>query len=45
VLWAGLLGWLVFGHVPEVLSIIGMLIISAAGILSALRSLGRRARP
>lgn len=37
-LWAGLLGWLVFGHVPETLTIIGMIIVCAAGVLVALRS-------
>jgi drug/metabolite transporter (DMT)-like permease len=36
--WAGVLGWLVFGHVPEALSILGMAIVAAAGIAVALRS-------
>jgi drug/metabolite transporter (DMT)-like permease len=36
--WAGLLSWLVFAHVPDLLSIGGMVIVSAAGILAALRS-------
>jgi drug/metabolite transporter (DMT)-like permease len=37
VVWAGLLGWLVFGHVPGPLSIFGMLIIIASGVLIALQ--------
>ncbi|MFL6759376.1 DMT family transporter [Sphingomonas sp.] len=37
VVWAGLLGWLVFGHVPAVLSIVGMVIIIASGALTALK--------
>ena len=37
-LWAGLLGWLVFGHVPDRVSAIGMLIIAASGVLIALKT-------
>jgi drug/metabolite transporter (DMT)-like permease len=37
VVWAGLLGWLVFGHVPTALSVVGMLIIIASGALTALK--------
>lgn len=37
-LWAGLLGWLVFSHVPDTLSIIGMAIIIVSGALIALKS-------
>ena len=37
-LWAGLLGWLVFSHVPGTLSIIGMCIITASGAMVALKS-------
>ena len=36
--WAGLLSWLVFGHVPENAAILGMCIIAASGILVALKS-------
>lgn len=36
-LWAGLLGWLVFGHLPDGLSIIGMAVIAASGLVSALK--------
>ena len=41
-LWAGLLGWLVFGHVPQVLTIVGMAIVMAAGVIVALRSARRQ---
>ncbi|RYY23523.1 MAG: DMT family transporter [Sphingomonadales bacterium] len=37
-LWAGLLGWIVFGHMPDRLSLIGMAIIAAAGAAVALHS-------
>lgn len=40
--WAGLLGWAVFGHVPELTSILGMLIIAASGVMVALTSRSRR---
>jgi len=40
--WAGVLGWSVFGHVPKSTSILGMCIVAAAGMLTALKS--RRAR-
>ena len=36
--WAGLLGWVVFGHVPGTSAILGMCIIAASGILVALKS-------
>jgi drug/metabolite transporter (DMT)-like permease len=36
--WAGILGWLVFGHTPDALSILGMGLVAAAGIAVALRS-------
>lgn len=36
--WAGLLGWLVFGHIPALTSIVGMCIVAAAGALAALKS-------
>lgn len=31
VVWAGVLGWLIFGHVPGALSVVGMLVIIASG--------------
>lgn len=37
-IWAGLLGWLVFGHVPEGTSILGMCIVAASGLMVALKS-------
>lgn len=36
-IWAGLLGWFVFGHAPEPLSIAGMALVGLAGIVSAVR--------
>lgn len=43
-LWASLLGWLVFGHVSDGLSIIGMGIVAVSGVAVALKSqLTRRA--
>jgi drug/metabolite transporter (DMT)-like permease len=37
-LWAGLLGWLVFDHVPDVQSLVGMAIIAVSGVLVALKT-------
>jgi len=37
-LWAGLLGWAVFGHMPDSLSMVGMAVVTAAGVAVALRS-------
>lgn len=36
--WAGLLGWAVFGHVPDHASIAGMAIVVIAGVMIAARS-------
>lgn len=36
--WAGLLGWLVFGYAPDALSLTGMVIIAASGLLVGLKS-------
>ncbi|MES2442466.1 MAG: DMT family transporter [Pseudomonadota bacterium] len=36
--WAGLLGWLVFGHVPDPFSIAGMAVIAGSGLAIALTS-------
>lgn len=41
-LWAGLLGWLVFGQLPDRLGLVGMAIIALAGVAAALRSRFRR---
>ena len=35
-LWAGLLGWLVFGHLPDGISLIGMAVICGSGVMVAL---------
>lgn len=35
--WAMLLGWIVFGHLPDLLSVAGILIISVSGLSLALR--------
>ena len=37
-LWAGLLGWLVFGHVPDATSLLGMAIIAVSGAAIALKT-------
>lgn len=34
--WAGLLGWLTFGHLPDRVALLGMTIIAAAGVAVAL---------
>ena len=36
-LWAGMLGWFIFGHVPDALSILGMGVIAGSGLLVALQ--------
>jgi drug/metabolite transporter (DMT)-like permease len=36
--WAGLLGWLVFHHLPDGLTILGMAMVAGAGIAVALRA-------
>lgn len=40
--WSGLLGWLVFGHLPDQASILGMCVVAAAGVLVAVNA--RRTR-
>jgi len=42
-LWAGLLGYLVFGHVPGAVSLVGMALIAGSGVLVALKT--RRPSP
>lgn len=37
-LWAGLLGWIIFDTVPDGLSVLGMSIVAASGLLIALKS-------
>ena len=38
-LWAGLLGWLVFDHIPDTLSTIGLCVVAASGVLIAMKSM------
>lgn len=40
-LWVSLLGWLVFDHIPDTLSLLGICIIGASGVLVALKPRGR----
>lgn len=40
--WASLLGWLVFDHVPEPLSLLGMGVVAASGVAVALHSRASR---
>jgi len=37
-LWAGLLGWLIFGHAPDTLGITGIGIVVLSGFVAALKS-------
>lgn len=37
-LWAGLLSWAVFGHVPDAVSLLGMAVVAASGVLVALKT-------
>ncbi|RYE03038.1 MAG: DMT family transporter, partial [Sphingomonadales bacterium] len=37
-LWAGLLGWLVFGHLPDRITALGMAIVALSGVAVALHS-------
>ncbi|MGC4251035.1 MAG: DMT family transporter [Sphingobium sp.] len=37
-LWSGLFGWLIFHHMPDALTILGMAVIAASGVLVALRA-------
>lgn len=36
--WAGLLGWLIFGNSPDHMSLLGMVIIAGSGLMIALKS-------
>lgn len=42
--WAGLLGWLVFDHVPDHLSVAGMLVVAASGLMIAFKSRWQKAK-
>jgi drug/metabolite transporter (DMT)-like permease len=37
VVWAGLLGWIVFAHVPAAMTILGIVVIIGSGALMALK--------
>ena len=37
-LWAGLLGWIVFHHVPDAVTVAGMAVVAASGALIALKA-------
>ena len=37
-LWAGLLGWIVFGHVPDAATAVGMAVVAASGALIAIKA-------
>ena len=37
-LWAGLFGWLIFDHLPDLVSLLGMAIVAASGVLIALKT-------
>lgn len=41
-IWATLLGWLVFSHLPDLLAVVGMLVIGASGLALALAERNRR---
>lgn len=43
--WAGLLGWLVFDHVPDLVTIAGMAIVTASGVSVALRATRKTVAP
>lgn len=44
-IWAGLLGWIVFGTIPDSMSLIGMAIVAASGLIIAFTSRFTRATP
>lgn len=44
-LWAGLLGWIIFDTIPDGISLIGMSVIAAAGLLIAFKSKFTKATP
>jgi drug/metabolite transporter (DMT)-like permease len=35
-LWAGLLGWLIFGHVPDAWAMAGLVLVAVSGAVAAL---------
>jgi drug/metabolite transporter (DMT)-like permease len=37
-LWAALLGWIIFDTIPDTLSVVGMIVVAASGLLIAIKS-------
>ena len=44
-LWAGLLGWIVFGTIPDSMSLVGMAVVAASGLIIAFTSRFTKAVP
>jgi drug/metabolite transporter (DMT)-like permease len=44
-LWAGLLGWIIFGTIPDSISLLGMCVIAVSGLLIAIKSKFIKAAP
>lgn len=44
-IWAGLLGWMVFGTIPDGMSLLGMAIVAASGLIIAFKARLTRAIP
>lgn len=44
-IWAGLLGWIVFGTIPDNMSLMGMAIVAASGLIIAFKSSFTKAVP
>lgn len=44
-LWAGLLGWIIFGTIPDSMSLLGMAIVAGSGLLIAFKSRFTKAPP
>lgn len=44
-LWAGLLGWIIFDTVPDEMSLLGMLVVTASGLMIALKARLTKAMP
>jgi len=44
-LWAGLLGWIIFGTIPDSLSLLGMAVVAGSGLLIAFKSRFTKAPP
>jgi len=44
-LWAGLLGWIIFGTIPDSMSLMGMAIVAASGLIIAVKSRLAKAVP